>query len=801
MNMKKRIFTFAAILFATAMGATSLYANPKVQPETEETFAHIPQALKQARWLWPYPASWYDIHNSYALFRQTFELGKMPEKAILYISADQQYMLYINGKYVNRGPARAMHEHYSYDEIDVLQYLKTGKNLIAIRAYNSGKSTFSYVHQANAGVIFALETDGKTKTVSCMPKTKCIRENANYRDSVSQSLQLNYQEHFDMNKAEIGWQSLDYDDSNWGKAEGDRAYNAMPYYNLQARGTPMCDTNIIKNFTILAKAKGKTLTESDTFRNICELYDLEKTNGFKKAENAPKINVAKNPMGEFTSHIVDFGKTVVGTPILKIENASGGEIVDMVLSEKIDENFNIDNLYKTHSKPAVSNRLICKKGLNEHEFFSICGFRYMEIRVRKNNNSEISITPSLRWSNYPLGSNGVFECSDKLANEIWKASVHTQRCCAMDGYVDTPYREQAQWWGDARVQSWNTFFISGDARLLRRGINILSQQTLPNGLTYGHAPTMAHTCILPDFSLVWILTLYDHYWQTGSAEAYTTHRDTVMGILNYFNGQFDTNGLLKYDKRYWLFLDWSPIQKQGNPAVYNLLYLYTMQKMQQLCEENGFKDDAKMFAERALKHETAIILNLLGQNGLIHDGILPDKTLNKKCGIHAQTLAKMCNINGFNFEKALNEILLPFVREKTPVREYNAKRDKPVPSSFWVIYLLQVLDEQGKYAKDIYDFYMRNWDIMAEYGGTFEGYPITSSSRSHAWTAHPAFMLPRIIGGVRQTSAGWKSVSFKPATFIDNATIVYPTPNGKIRVDIENGKAKLSLPDAITLDK
>ncbi|MDA6840245.1 hypothetical protein OSL57_26375, partial [Escherichia coli] len=85
--------------------------------------------------------------------------------------------------------------------------------------------------------------------------------------------------------------------------------------------------------------------------------------------------------------------------------------------------------------------------------------------------------------------------SNPLANKIWKACEQTQRVCSLDAYVDTPHREQAQWWGDARVQAWNTFMLCDDPRLLWRGIRQIAMQTAPNGLTYGHAPTMAHHCI------------------------------------------------------------------------------------------------------------------------------------------------------------------------------------------------------------------------------------------------------------------------------------------------------------------
>ncbi len=102
-------------------------------------------------------------------------------------------------------------------------------------------------------------------------------------------------------------------------------------------------------------------------------------------------------------------------------------------------------------------------------------------------------------------------------------------------------RAETQWWGDARVQAWNTFHLGGDTRLFRRGIRQIAAQTTPNGLTYGHSPTIAHNCVLPDFTLMWLLTLWDDYWQTGSLETFIEHRATVgqgTGILLQPVGSF-----------------------------------------------------------------------------------------------------------------------------------------------------------------------------------------------------------------------------------------------------------------------
>ena len=75
--------------------------------ETPEIWKNIPPILKEASWIWPFPSNYVDVTNSYALFRETFELSEVPQRAVMYITADQNYRLYVNGKYVCKGPRRA----------------------------------------------------------------------------------------------------------------------------------------------------------------------------------------------------------------------------------------------------------------------------------------------------------------------------------------------------------------------------------------------------------------------------------------------------------------------------------------------------------------------------------------------------------------------------------------------------------------------------------------------------------------------------------------------------------------------
>ena len=767
----KRFLSYISAIFLISQ----LCTGTEKFVESPATWANVPEIFKQAKWIMPSARGYemghpYDIVNLYAKYRHTFDVEQVPNTAPLYITADQSYRLYINGKFITNGPARGYQHSQPFDEIDVAKYLQKGKNLIAVRLYTPGRSTYQHLSQGYAGLIYALDL-GNGKQVLSSRSTKALRQNGCDRDTLQISSQQNNQEHIDLRIEDPAWTQLEFDDSNWESPYPVR-YNAMPYYAFESRMIPMPEVYLIKDQKLIATGTGKTINEQYRIRDVVDLFEKEEVKTQAVSQEKHIASAHASPKGEFKNFLFDFGKMQVGFPILKIENAKGGEIVDIFLTEMTKDNTGFDrylnNLRSGH-------RLICREGDQEHQFFQLASFRYMTIRVRNNPNSDLKITPSIMWSAYPLGNKGKFNTSNKLVNDIWQACKQTQKICSLDAYVDTPYREQAQWWGDARVQCWNTFFISGDARLLRRGIRSISMQKAPNGLTYGHAPTMAHHCILPDFSLIWILTIWDYYWQTGEIEAYLNHRDTVMSILSYFDANTDhKTGLVKADPRYWLFLDWTNLQKQDLPSVLNLWLLEALSKMHKLCADNGIQADAKMFAQREQKVRNAIEKNLL-IDGLVSDGIMANGKPNPETPIHAQVLAKLTNLKGFDFEKAKEKILLPFLREE--------KTFKAMPSSFWVVYVMQCMVDAG-HSKEVYNYIKKNWKPFAEYGTTFENYDADKKgkSHSHAWSAHPAFLLPRILGGVKQEAPAWKKVSINPNFFEDSADIIYPTPQGDITV-------------------
>jgi len=738
--------------------------------------------FSRAQWIWPDDFRW-DLHNCYVLFRREFTLDRVPRRAPLFITADQSYQLYVNGAFVGRGPARGYQSHWPYDEIDLARWLVPGRNVLAIRAYNPGASNFQYVSQSYAGLLVSATWGGVRLQTD--RDWKCLRQPGIRRDMVQTSLQLFFQENFDARSAPLDWMNPDFDDSAWGHPNAQR-WNSLPWASLEPRGIPALLEEAWRPGEVIGVGEGTCGAGWEEARNLYLLRQNEDHTHTPVAAQLDTPAAADAPVGlfaagleipptgpgRFRSYLLDVGQPVVGNFSLSIGGARGGEVVDLVYTEVIDpEKLEPELRFPDGSRVAFAGRLTCRPGRTEHMFYHLIGFRHVMIVVR-NSTVPLHIAPCLRRTGYPLVRRGSFQSSDRTLEQIWETCAWSQQNCMLDAYVDTPWREQAQWWGDARVQAWNTFHLSGDTRLFRRGIYQIGGQTTADGVTYGHAPTMGHNCVLPDFTLIWILTQWDYYWQTGDLTPFRDQRAVIERALAYFDAHTGKEGLVHYDPRYWLFLDWTDLPKDGASTVYNLWLMIALERLAAMHRLN--RDPAAATrCERRARDLRKRLGAFVSRQGLLRDGLDAKGKVLSSTSPHAQTLALMSDLAPAG-AAAQERFLLDYLRDESG---HTVK-----PSAYWITYVYTVLATRGHGAEVVAHLRPR-WEPMVAYGSTFElfrDHPEFQISHSHAWSAHPLFHLMQIIGGVRQAAPQWKRVEFSPVFVGETGGCTVPTPAGPI---------------------
>ncbi|MBU0477414.1 hypothetical protein KKC91_02465 [bacterium] len=784
---------------------TQSYINWNEDPGTLIDFRKFVQS---AKWIW-YDSPSYDLVNSWMQTRKTFYLKKVPKTSIVYVTADTQYRLYVNGIYINRGPARGFQESWSYDNVNITPFLKKGRNVIAALVHNLGISTFQYIHQGYAGFLLAGKADDEEISTN---QSWRVRIAPGYKRVTTRvSLQLGFQEFFDA-RLDDSWVLSDYDDSSWDNPRC-RNFGSMPWYSFEKREIPLLKETIAIPDKLISETKGKCKVDYEKIANVVSLFLEEEknwydtTNILTKDDNWARFQVPATSERDYRGYLIDFGKEFVGSLLLNVENGEGGEIIDTMICEG-KENFSpIIYSSKVGCKVAFGNRLFLRAGKTEYEQFDYWGFRYLILIVR-NSKQKLTIKLKLRSVGYPLQIKAEFQSSDERLNKIYKMSTWTQQCCMQDAYVDCPWREQAQWWGDARIQAKNTFYLSADERLFKRGIKQIGTQKVPNGLTYGHAPTIAHGCILPDFTLTWIITHWDYYWQTADLSLFKQMKDKIYEAFDYFFQMTGKNGLISYDNRYALFLDWSPLFKDGYSTLYNLFYLMALRTTIKLLEQAGEEKLVQLYSRRERSLLNAIKKMLFNRKTqTLYGGLSWNNQPVVENTPHIYSLAILLDLFPEYHQLFVQKYLLPLVKQNYPQAE-GAKGAKGIPSPFFMHYIFEALKKCGC-MEEVADCIYRWWGEMVAKGlsTTEEVWNAKPGLESlcHAWSAHPIIHLSNILLGIWQKSPGWNKICFSPTfTCVNFVRGKVATPKGIIESGWERTKAGiktyLSLPQGITAE-
>ncbi len=178
------------------------------------------------------------------------------DMANLFITADTYYELYVNGLFVNRGPARSAPHHQSYDILDIASMLKAGENVMALRVFHKGRDTLNAITTARPGILAQLEIQSKSNQ-------QIITSNSSWKVKEPEGMYLytsDFGESKDFLEEESQWKEKDFDDSHWGEAQelinetfwpkpspGERARTiTYPWLSLVPRDIPYLKESLVK---------------------------------------------------------------------------------------------------------------------------------------------------------------------------------------------------------------------------------------------------------------------------------------------------------------------------------------------------------------------------------------------------------------------------------------------------------------------------------------------------------------------------------------------------------------------------
>ena len=126
------------------LAAPLVFAGASPRPPTLDPTYGLPPSsatrastvpVSAARWIWARAST----DNQTIFLRRTFDLRAAPRTAKVYITADDFFTLFINGTQVDQSRPdpkdKSVWQHVH--QIDAAPYLRSGKNVLAVRVLNA----------------------------------------------------------------------------------------------------------------------------------------------------------------------------------------------------------------------------------------------------------------------------------------------------------------------------------------------------------------------------------------------------------------------------------------------------------------------------------------------------------------------------------------------------------------------------------------------------------------------------------------------------------------------------------------
>lgn len=222
----------------------------------------------QARWIWTDQDDKLAERNRFVRFRRRFAWNG--GKAVLHITADSRYILYVNGEYAGQGPVRGWLQYYQYDSYDLTSYLREGENTLAILVQHFGEGNFQYI-VGPPGLLVQLE-DGEGNVQLVTDASWRVSDEPSLMRTVPRiSVQLPFEEQVDARLMD-GWTQSDYDDSGWHEARVVAEAEAPPRKQLVPRDIPFLTLEPVSPVRVVSVDEVRAVPQEHVWTIPMKLY-------------------------------------------------------------------------------------------------------------------------------------------------------------------------------------------------------------------------------------------------------------------------------------------------------------------------------------------------------------------------------------------------------------------------------------------------------------------------------------------------------------------------------------------------
>ena len=537
---------------------------------------------------------------------------------VLSVVARDIFNVYVNGKFVCYGPARAGHGRLRVEKIDLDGYLTEKENVIVVDVISYYTIALAFTME---DPLFGAELTAGGTVIKRSEDFSCYVMTDRVIKTERPTTNRGFLEYYVMNCDRRGFYA------------GDTA--GFPEIGTESVICPeLCDKNVdscvyeIKKGRFFEKSGVKyvdnppwvcdmtaLLDDASSMhaydRKDCEKVVSYKFNNFKKvAENA----------GDADGFIYDFGRDITGKIRLKIRALSDCTI-NCIFDEVL---INGDVIFNRESIMHGCAWEV-KKGEYELDTAEPYTFRYVKFVIE--GQAEIDGVFCVTIENPDTGRFS-FTCAEKDLEKIVIAAKHTLEQNAVDILTDCPSRERSGWLCDSYFSSQAERFFTGENKAEYNHLENYAYFTgmkrlRPKVLPECYPSETRKGGFIPTWLCWLVFEIAAYFKRTGDVRLLGKAKEKVADIIDFFSEYENESGLLE-DLPGWVFIEWSKANEYVDGVNFptNMIYGATLKAAGELLGDRALAEkgedikkkvrelsfDGEFFADHAVRENGKLVV-------------------------------------------------------------------------------------------------------------------------------------------------------------------------------------------------
>lgn len=456
--------------------------------------------------------------------------------ATLYISAHCQYAVYVNGSFVDCGQYNDYEDYQVYDTLELSDHLCCGDNDLLILQYVCGMDT-STRSALIPGVIFAA-WDGQTQLLASTTEVLSGEE-------------MRYVDHGEVFTWQLGF-NFSYDSTLPG-----------PVFkpSIPAGKEKKLFPRPVHKLTIEPLAKGKVIAQGrmkENDKTLKKAYRMQtaylsasrREELFQGEELAWELSEDSQADGIYI--VADMGGEMAGLLSWSIEVPQDTEIL-ISIGEHLED---------LRVRSGIGGRSFCFRYVahaGKNTFLHPCqrfGLRYIQLHIYSQRGKVDWV--GLHPTTYPL-TYQPNPMTDRMHRKIWEVGCKTLHLCMHEHYEDCPWREQALYAMDSRVQILCGHYAFKEHAFPRAALSLMARSLRPDGLLELCPPGKVEVDI-PAFTAVYVREIWEYIQYTDDFTLAYEVLPVLRTICDSFLSKIDETGLLPLYRgdSMWNFYEWQP---------------------------------------------------------------------------------------------------------------------------------------------------------------------------------------------------------------------------------------------------